>query len=66
MLETTRAYAVCALLVFLHLLEGELQRIAKLFLARVHHLSAHANPAADVHVDLIRLFFPRHKSLSVG
>ena len=43
--------AVRAFLVFLHLLEGEPERVTQLLLAHSKHKAAHPHPAADVLVD---------------
>ena len=46
--------AVGAFLVFLHLLEGNAERIAQFRLAHSKHLAAHPHPAADVLVGGVR------------
>src|SRR4030088_3712432 len=52
-LQAARTDAVGALLVFLHLLERDLERLAQLLLAHAEHLPAHPQPAAYVLVDRI-------------
>src|SRR5258705_3530259 len=52
-LQAARADAVGALLVFLHLLEGDLERLSQLLLAHAEHLAAHPQAAAYVLVDRI-------------
>jgi hypothetical protein len=52
-LQSTRADAIGALLVFLHLLEREAKRVAELPLAHAKHHPPHAHPAANVLVDEI-------------
>jgi hypothetical protein len=54
LLQPARSDAVSALLVFLHLLEREAERIAQFSLAHCKHHAAHAHPAADVLVDWVR------------
>jgi hypothetical protein len=54
LLQPTRSDAVSTLLVFLHLLEREAERIAQFSLAHCKHHAAHAHPAADVLVDWVR------------
>jgi hypothetical protein len=54
LLQPARSNAVGALLVFLHLLEGEAERIAKLLLAHCKHQAAHAHPTADVLIDWVK------------
>jgi hypothetical protein len=54
LLQPARSDAVGALLVFLHLLEREAERIAQSPLAHCKHPTAHAHPAADVLVDGVR------------
>src|SRR5262249_17856100 len=54
LLQPARPHAVDALLVFLHLLEGEAESGSQLLLAHCKHKAAHAHPAADVLVDGIR------------
>jgi hypothetical protein len=51
LLQPARSDAVSTLLVLLHLLEGEAERIAQFPLAHCKHHAAHAHPAADVLVD---------------
>jgi hypothetical protein len=46
--------AVGAFLIFLHLLEGEAERVTQLFLAHCKHHAAHAHPAANVLVGGVR------------
>ena len=53
LLQPARADAVGALLVFLHLLEGQTERVAELFLAHAQHHPAHAHAAAHMLVDRI-------------
>src|SRR4051812_25933622 len=52
-LQTARTDAVGALLVFLHLLEGDLERLAKLLLAHAEHLATHPQSAAHMLVDRV-------------
>src|SRR5438046_3819994 len=52
-LQSTRADAVGALLVLLHLLERQAERIAEVCLAHRKHHPPHANAGADVPVDRI-------------
>src|SRR6266576_1513992 len=52
-LESTRADAVGAFLVFLYLLKRDAERIAELRLAHAEHHPAHAYAAADVPVDRV-------------
>src|SRR6516165_11693301 len=54
LLQPARSDAVSALLVFLHLLEGDAERIAELLLAHCKHQAAHAYPAADVLIDGVK------------
>ena len=54
LLQPARSDAVGAVLVFLHLLEGESERIAQFRLAHCKHLAAHAHAAADVLVGGVR------------
>jgi len=54
LLQAARSDAVSALLVFLHLLEGEAERIAQFLLAHCKHQAAHAHSAADVLVDGVK------------
>ena len=51
MLQTARADAVRALLVFLNLLERQAERVRDLALAHVEHEAPHAQASADVFVD---------------
>ena len=53
LLQAAGADAVGALLVFLHLLEGEAERVAELLLAHAQHHPTHAHPRAHVLVDRI-------------
>ena len=50
-------HAVGAVLVFLHLLEGEAECGTKLLLAYCKHLAAHPHPPADMLVDGVRRIF---------
>src|SRR5438046_7740239 len=52
-LQSTRADAVGALLVLLHLLECQAERVAEVCLAHRKHHPSHAYAAADVPVDRI-------------
>jgi len=54
LLQSAGPDAVGAILVFLHLLEGEAERVSQLFLAHCHHLAAHPHPAANVLVGGVR------------
>src|SRR6516164_5404564 len=54
LLQPAGPHAVGAVLVFLHLLEGEAECGTQLFLAHCKHLAAHAHAAADVLVDGVR------------
>ena len=54
------ADAVGALLVFLHLLKGQAERVSELLLAHAQHHPAHAHPAADMLVDRIGGFLCYH------
>jgi hypothetical protein len=54
LLQPARPDAAGALLVFLHLLEGEAECATQLFLAHSKHLAAHTHPAADILVDGVR------------
>src|SRR5579862_2261604 len=60
LLQAAGPYSVCALLVFLHLLKCQTQRVSELFLAHAQHHSAHAYPTANVLIDWIRRFFCYH------
>jgi hypothetical protein len=51
LLQPARSDAVGALLVFLHLLEGETEPIGQLLLAHCKHHAAHAHPTANMLVD---------------
>src|SRR3954468_4164799 len=53
LLQPARTDAVGSLLVFLNLLECEVERVAKLFLAHPEHHAAHADATADMSVDRI-------------
>jgi hypothetical protein len=64
LLQPARSDAVGAFLVFLHLLKGEAQCVAELFLAHRQHHAAHAHAAADVLVDRVGgLFGDSHNNL---
>jgi hypothetical protein len=54
LLQSAGPDAVGALLVFLHLLEGDAERIAQFRLAHCKHLAAHAHAAANVLVGGVR------------
>ena len=53
LLQPARADAVRALLVLLHLLKGEAQRVAQALLAHPDEHPAHADPAANMLVDWV-------------
>src|SRR6478736_5879638 len=57
LLQSARANAVGALLVLLHLLEGEPEGVAKLLLAHPKHHATHSNPAANMTVDRVGNLF---------
>jgi len=57
LLQPARPDAGGASLVFLHLLEGEAERIAQFRLAHCKHLAAHAHAAANVLVTGFGAFF---------
>ena len=64
LLQPARANTVCALLVFLHLLERQTERVPQLLLAHRKHHPAHAHPATHVPVDGIwGLFGAGHNNL---
>ena len=63
LLQPAGADAVGAFFVFLHLLEGQTERVAELFLAHAEHHSPHPYAAADVLVDGVRGLF-RHITIS--
>jgi len=64
LLQSARPDAVGAFLVFLHLLEGEAERITQFFLAHCEHHAAHAHPAANMLVDGVgSLFCGGHNDL---
>jgi hypothetical protein len=60
LLQAARPHAVGAFLVFLNLLEGQAERLPKLFLAHSEHLPAHPDPAAHVFVDRVLFDFLFH------
>ena len=53
LLQAARADTIGALLVFLHLLKSDSERVSKLLLTHFHENSLHANAAADVTIDRI-------------
>ncbi len=53
MLQAAGPDPIGAFLVFLHLLEREPERVAKLFLAHAEHHAPHTHPTADVTVDRV-------------
>src|SRR5579864_1727234 len=53
LMQPAGADAIGAALVFLHLLEGQADRRAKLFLAEPKHIAAQANPGSDLYVDRV-------------
>src|ERR1700676_3628955 len=57
MLQAARADAVRSLLIFLHLLERDAERLAQRRLAHAEHHAAHAHPAAHVLVDWVEGLF---------
>src|SRR5664280_693330 len=57
MLQPAGADAVGALLVFLHLLEGEAEGVAELFLTHFEHHPAHAHARADMLIRQVGYFF---------
>ena len=62
-LQTAGADAIGALFIFLDLLEGDAERVAKFFLAHAEHGSPQAYPASDMDINRIGLtFFYRHDS----
>jgi hypothetical protein len=48
------ADAIGAALIFLYLLEGQSDRLAKFFLAQAQHIASQANAGADMDIDWIR------------
>ena len=64
LLQPARADPVRALLVFLHLLEGQAERVAELFLAHAQHHPAHPHPRAHVLVGRIGRLLRHHVVLS--
>ena len=63
LLQPAGADAVGALFVFLDLLEGQSQRVAKLLLAHAVHHAAHTDPAPHVLVDGIGSLLGDHNDL---
>src|SRR5687768_13674264 len=61
LLQAAGADAVGALLVFLHLLEGQAERVAELLLTHAQHHAAHAHATPDVLVGRVGSLF-RHSS----
>jgi len=57
LLQPARPDPIRALLVFLHLLKGQAERISELFLAHAEHDTAHAHPTTDMPVDRVRNLF---------
>ena len=55
MIEPASADAVGATLVFLHLLKGQTDGLAELFLTHTEQRATQANARADMHVDRVRL-----------
>src|SRR5947209_6371798 len=66
LLQSACSDAIRAFLVFLHLLEGEVECIPEFFLAHRQHHPTHAHPAADVPVDGIGSLFGGHNILLYG
>src|SRR3569833_349682 len=64
LLDSARTNAVCALFVFLYLLECEAKSLTELFLAHAQHDTAHPHPAADMFVNRVGRF-RRHLSHSL-
>ena len=60
LLQPARADAVRALLVLLHLLEGEAERVAELFLTHAEHHAAHTHACAHVLVGRIGRLLRHH------
>ncbi len=65
LLQAAGADAVGALFVFLHLLEGQPERVAQPFLAHAQHHAAHAHARADIFVRWIGNF-PWHRLFAGG
>src|SRR3954454_9846206 len=59
LIEPARPDPVCAALVFLHLLEGQPDRLTELFLAEAEHVAAQSQPYPDADIDRIRRFHLR-------
>ena len=59
-MQAARTDAIGALLVFLHLLERQPERLAKVLLAHLEHHPAHPHATADVLVGRIRTFLYPH------
>src|SRR6266851_10112089 len=64
LLQSARADPVSALLVFLHLLEGDAERIAQPRLTHVQHHTAHTHATANMLVYRIGRFSTSHRLLS--
>src|SRR3954451_20812410 len=56
LLDAARADPVCALLVFLNLLESQAQSFTELFLAHAQHDAAHPHATADIFVNRVGRF----------
>jgi hypothetical protein len=58
--QATRANAVGALFVFLHLLERQVERVSEFRLGQTKHQATHAHPFSDVGVNWVRSFLRHH------